>query len=172
MPSNTDRARSAAGPVVGSVRDASTPDLSDRFVAILIDGVVATLLGILLGWLPFVGSMMGALYFVLRDGVEIGPVHYRSAGKFVMGLRPQRLDGRSMDLATSVQRNWMLGLTAAAPIVSALPLIGWMLSPLLWVGAVVFLIVETVRLVRSEDGRRWGDHLAGTKIVSAGDAFV
>ena len=172
MPSTTDSPPPAAGPIVGSVRDAATPDLSTRFVAILIDGVVATLLGLVLGWLPFIGSMMGALYFVLRDGVEVGPIQFRSVGKAVMGLRPQRMDGRPMDLATSVQRNWMLGLTAAAPIVSALPLLGWMLSPLLWVGAVVFVIVETIRLVRSEDGRRWGDHLAGTKIVSAGDALV
>jgi len=162
------RARST----VGSIQDAPTPDLSTRFVAALIDGVVVSMLSLLLGWFPLVGGLVGPLYILARDGFVAGPVRYRSLGKFVMGLHPRRLDGRPMDLETSLLRNAVLGIAVLGPFVGAIPFIGWLLGPFVSVAAFVALFIETMRLVRSSDQRRWGDRMAGTRVVETGDAFV
>ena len=157
---------------VGSIRDAAAPDLSTRFVAALIDGVIASILGFLLGWIPLVGGMVGGLYVIARDGVEIGPVRYRSVGKYVMGLRPQRLDGQPMDLETSVRRNWILGLSVLVPVVSLVPFLGGLLSGLISVTAFIMVAAEIYFLVTTSDQRRWGDRFAGTRVTNSNDALV
>lgn len=157
---------------VGSIQDAPTPDLSTRFVAALIDGVVVSMLSLALGWLPLIGGLLAPLYILMRDGFTAGPVEYRSLGKFVMGLRPRRLDGQPMDLETSLLRNAFLGVAVLGPFIGAVPFIGWLLGPFVSVAAFVALFVETMRLVRSSDQRRWGDRLAGTRVVETGDALV
>jgi uncharacterized RDD family membrane protein YckC len=170
--SASDASPSEPSATVGSLRNAATPDLSVRFVAALIDGVVASVLGALLGWIPLVGGVVGAAYVVLRDGFEVGPVRYRSVGKWVMGLHPKRLDGRPMDLETSIRRNAILGISALATLAGSIPLLGWILGPMLSVAAFLAVAAEVYLLATRSDQRRWGDRYAGTRVIDSGDSMV
>ncbi len=157
---------------VGSIQNAAAPDLSTRFLAALVDGVVISLLMLLVGWVPVIGSVIGPLYVLTRDGVEVGPIRYRSVGKAVTGLRPRRLDGGPMNLETSIRRNGLLGGAVLAPFLGILPLLGGALESLVVLVAGGALLVETYQLARRDDQRRWGDRWAGTRVVESGDALL
>jgi uncharacterized RDD family membrane protein YckC len=157
---------------VGSIQNAAAPDLSTRFLAALVDGVVISLLMLLVGWVPVIGSVIGPLYVLTRDGVEVGPIRYRSVGKAVTGLRPRRLDGGPMNLETSIRRNGLLGVAVLAPFLGILPLLGGALESLVVLVAGGALLVETYQLARRDDQRRWGDRWAGTRVVESGDALL
>jgi uncharacterized RDD family membrane protein YckC len=139
---------------------AAKADLTKRFIAALIDGVINGLLSFLVGLaIPFVGGILGAAYVLLKDGLDVEFMDKRSIGKKLMKLRPIRLDGGMMDINTSIMRNWPL---AIGSIISIIPILGWVLGPLI---AAVFSIVELVLVLTDPEGRRLGDKLAGTKVI-------
>ncbi|MFN3414252.1 MAG: RDD family protein [Thermoanaerobaculum sp.] len=76
-------------------------DLGKRFIAALIDGILAA--GV--SFIPIVGGIIAALYILLRDGLDVEFMDKRSIGKKLMKLRPVRLDGQPMDPVTSAKRN-------------------------------------------------------------------
>jgi uncharacterized RDD family membrane protein YckC len=142
-----------------------TPDKLTRFLALLIDSVIAGLLSSipLIGGL---GGILGAAYFVVRDGLELDFMNGRSIGKNVMDLHVERLDGQSMDIETSVRRNWMWGIGTVSSAVASFPLFGPFFSfPLALFGLAVGLY-EAYRVLTRDDGRRWGDELAKTQVVT------
>jgi uncharacterized RDD family membrane protein YckC len=143
-----------------------TPDTLTRFLAILIDGVVAGVLSSipLIGGL---GGILGAAYFVVRDGLELDVMNERSLGKHVMDLRVERLDGQSMDIEASVRRNWMWGIGTVSSAVASFPLFGPFFSIPLAVFGLAVGLYEAYRVLTREDGRRWGDELAETRVVKA-----
>lgn len=142
-------------------------DIARRVLAKLIDGLVAGLLFVIVsGIVPgaFGGALFGALaaaaYWIVSDGLEWAFLRHRSLGKRLLGLQVVGV-GRRMDLEASARRNWMFalgGFTNPA---------GWILSLVLALTVLIILIYEIYNLLNNPGGRRWGDHLAGTRVVVA-----
>jgi uncharacterized RDD family membrane protein YckC len=114
-PSNPTPLSSAATP--STAQTATKADLVKRFIAALIDNVLVALVGAI----PIVGGIVGAAYILLKDGLDFEFMDKRSLGKKLMKLRPVRLDGGSMDITTSIQRNWPL---AIGSVLAIIPILG------------------------------------------------
>ncbi len=145
----------AAAPAAGKA------DLAKRFIAMLIDGVLAGIVCII----PFVGGIIGAAYILVRDGLELDFMDHRSIGKKLVKLRPTRLDGQPMDIATSVKRNFPLAIGAVGAVFMIIPILGWIIAILLALVAFVLWIIEAILVVTDPEGRRMGDKFAATKVV-------
>jgi uncharacterized RDD family membrane protein YckC len=154
----------------GSSSGGSAAAQHERVVAALLDGIIASGLIALLGGAP--GALVGAAYLVARDGVDVGPLRFRSVGKYVMGLGLVRLDGRPVSLETSVQRNWMLGLLFVAGLFVLVPIVGGALASLLSFLGLGLILFEIYNVLADPAGRRWGDRLGNTKVVEAGDGLL
>jgi uncharacterized RDD family membrane protein YckC len=137
------------------------PDTTTRVLAFLIDGVIAGVLSNV----PLVGGLLGAGYFVVRDGLTLDVMNERSLGKHLMGLHVERLDGRPMDIETSVRRNWMWGIGPVASTAAAFPLFGGLISFAVALFGLAVGLYEAYLVLTRDDGRRWGDELAGTRVV-------
>ncbi len=133
-------------------------DLGKRAVALIIDGVISGILGLV----PLVGMVAGAAYMLFRDGFEFPFMDHRSVGKKLMKLRPVRLDDGPVDLTTSLKRNWIFALPLA---VFAIPLLG-VLAPFV---SLAVAIIEILLVLTRDDGRRWGDQLAETQVIEVED---
>lgn len=140
-------------------------DPTKRFVAILIDGVIA----VVIGMVPWIGGLISTAYWVLRDGLELEFMDNRSVGKKVMKLRAVTADGQNPDLIMSVQRNWMFGLGGIIQILIFIPVVGWLLMVPLGLIAMGMGIVEILKVFNEEDGRRFGDVWADTKVIEVDD---
>jgi len=138
-------------------------DLSKRLLAALIDGALCAVVSLV----PVLGGLVGAVYVVVRDGLDVEFMKRRSIGKQVMKVRPVRLDGQPMDLATSVKRNFpfMVGLIGLPFLV--IPIIGWGIAMLLGVIQLAISIIEVVLVLTDPEGRRMGDKFAGTKVIDS-----
>lgn len=145
--------------------DAAHPkaDLTKRFLAALIDGGLAAVVG----WIPLLGGILSGGYMLVRDGLELDFMPRRSIGKKAMGLRPVRLDGRPMDIETSVRRNWPLAVGGIASILLAVPVVGWLLMIPAVLAAMALGITEVVLTVSDDEGRRLGDRTAETVVVES-----
>ncbi|MCS7181817.1 MAG: RDD family protein [Thermoanaerobaculum sp.] len=140
-------------------------DLGKRLIAALIDGILAA--GVSL--IPFVGGILGGLYILLRDGLELEFMDRRSIGKKLMKLRPVRLNGQAMDPITSVKRNLPLCVGAVGSIFWVIPILGWIVAVLFGVIGLVIAMVELVLVLTDPEGRRMGDKLGETKVVEVAD---
>lgn len=145
----------SSGPIGGK------PDTVARFLAFLIDAVAVAAIGLV----PVIGGLVGIAYVLTRDGLAFDFMDGRSIGKKFMKLRPVRLDGQPMDLNTSLMRNWPLTLGSLAQVLIYIPVIGWILIPFVLIAGLVIAIIEIVRVMNDAEGRRWGDQLAGTKVI-------
>ena len=161
-----------AGPYVSAtpnlerqLDDDVKPEIGKRAIAAIIDGAIAGAVGLI----PAIGGIIGALYILFRDGFEFDFMNGRSVGKTLMKLRPVRLDGGKMDLATSAKRNWTVCLGSLASFLFFIPILGWILYVPVIIAAIVIGIVEILRVVQSPNGRRWGDALANTKVIEVSD---
>lgn len=144
---------------------AGKAELSKRAIAALIDGGI----GFVIGLVPVIGGLAAAAYWLLRDGLELDFMDRRSIGKKVMKLRPVRLDGAAMDIEASVRRNWMFALGGVVSLLLFIPIIGWLLMIPVGLAALVLSIIEIVRVLTDAEGRRWGDQMAGTKVIEVAD---
>lgn len=141
--------------------DAGKADLSKRFIAALIDGAIAFVVGLI----PFIGGFIGAGYWLVRDGLELEFMDRRSIGKKIMKLRPVRLDGLPMDIPTSVKRNWMFALGGVIQVLLFIPILGWLLMiPVAFI-ALGLGLFEIYKVVTDPQGRRLGDTMGGTKVI-------
>lgn len=127
----------------------------------LVDGVVAAALSVI----PVVGGIAGAAYYVVRDGLDVEFMNGRSIGKHVLGIDVVRLDGRPMDLETSVRRNWMWGIGAITGALAYIPVLGWLLIPFVSLVGLAIGLYEGYLVLTDSEGRRWGDRMAQTKVV-------
>ncbi|MFN3597784.1 MAG: RDD family protein [Rubricoccaceae bacterium] len=158
-----------ASPSVPSV--AARADLLKRFLALVIDALVVVALTFVFAFMGTraggLGTLLGAAYMLTRDGLPLGNLDGRSVGKRAMKLRPVRLDGRPMDLETSIRRNWPLVLGSLFSGLGAL--LGGGLGAIFggFLGALAGLLglVEAVLVLVDRDGRRIGDKLAGTHVL-------
>jgi uncharacterized RDD family membrane protein YckC len=148
-------------PVGGALAKA---DLTKRFLAALIDGVLAGIVSLV----PAVGGLVAAAYLLLRDGFDLEFMDRRSLGKKVMKLRPVLLDGQPMDLVASAKRNWMFALGGITALLAYIPILGWLLMVPVALAALVLGIIEIVLVVTDAQGRRVGDKIAGSQVVEAG----
>ncbi len=141
-------------------------DTGKRALAFIIDVAVAWVLSAVIP--TFVGPLLGALYLLLRDGFDFEYMDGRSLGKRLIGLRPVRLDGGKMDMATSVSRNWTIALASLAASFGVFGLIITLgLVLLLVLGGAILQLIEVVLTVIDAEGRRLGDKFAGTIVVEA-----
>src|SRR5512136_2786359 len=140
-------------------------DLAKRFIAALIDGLLAG--GVSL--IPVIGGIIGAAYILVRDGLEVDFMDRRSIGKKVIKLRPIRLDGQPMDVATSVKRNFPLAIGSVGAIFLIIPILGWIIAILLGLTALVVAVIEAVLVLTDPEGRRMGDKFAATKVIEVAE---
>ncbi len=140
-------------------------DLAKRFIAVLIDGVLASILN----FIPLVGSIAGAAYMLLRDGLELDFMDGRSIGKKVMKLRPVTSDGSKMTIEKSIKRNWMFALGAFNGILLFIPILGWLLILILSIASLLIGLVEVFKVLTDAEGRRFGDTMAATKVIETVD---
>ncbi len=138
-----------------------------RAVAMIIDALIAAVMGAI----PYVGGIASVGYMLVRDGLELDFMNQRSIGKHLIGLKTVRLDGRPMDIETSVRRNWMWGIGAINSILIWIPILGWMLMPVVAIAAIAIGLYEVYNVFTDPEGRRWGDRTADTKVVAAEGAL-
>lgn len=149
-------------PVVATVAKA---DPTKRFIAIVIDGAVAAVLGLI----PYVGYLLGGIYWLVKDGLDVDFIKHRSLGKKLLKLAVVRNDGQPMDIGTSVRRNWMFALGLVVSFLAIIPILGWMLIPIVFIAAPIIILVEAYLAYSDPQGRRWGDKLAGTTVIETSE---
>ena len=140
-----------------------TPDKLTRFLALLID----SLLTMAVSWIPVVGAIAGAGYFLVRDGLELEFMNQRSIGKHVMDLQVKRADGKPMDIETSAKRNWMFAIGGVTALLAEIPFFGWLLALPISLAALGIVLYEAYRVLTRSDQKRWGDDFASTTVVKA-----
>jgi hypothetical protein len=134
-----------------------------RIIATVIDGIAATVVGLI----PFVGGIIGAFYMLLRDALPIEALEYKSIGKKLLKLSVVRTEGppSKIDYGTSAKRNWMFALGPIMMFLLFIPIIGWILDILIGIGCLVLVVVELVKIFSDKQGIRLGDKMAGTMVV-------
>jgi uncharacterized RDD family membrane protein YckC len=137
--------------------------LARRFLAFAIDLGVAILLSVI----PLLGSLLGALYLLLRDGSDLAILDRRSIGKRLLRLRPVCDDRSPVTLLVSARRNWMLALTWLAVFLGLIPVLGFAIKPVGMALGIILVILEGYLVFVDDSGVRSGDHLAGTRVVEA-----
>lgn len=158
----SDATPPAPVPPPAAPRATGKPDLMTRFLAFFIDAVIVSVIGLV----PLLGTLVGIGYALLRDGLTFEFMDGRSIGKKLMKLRVVRHDGAAMDMATSARRNWPLAVGSLAQGLLILPVIGWILLPFAVIAGAVLALFEAYKVYSAPDGRRWGDALAGTMVVT------
>jgi uncharacterized RDD family membrane protein YckC len=153
----------------GAAPAAGKADLGKRIIAAIIDAIPAILVSIVFGMIPFIGGIIGGLlaagWWLVRDGLDLEFADKRSLGKKIMKLRPVRLDGQPMTLEVSIKRNLPLAFYCVGYLLWIVPVLGHIVSiPIFIIGGLVGLI-EGVLVLTDGEGRRWGDKLAGTKVI-------
>lgn len=168
-----------------------------RFIAAVIDIVVAIAIGTVFGilswimaivaarsgssamhYLPrllgFVGAAIGLGYVLARDIIGGGT----SIGKKTQGLRVVTTIGEPFGIMDSAKRNAIFAIGSTLSMLSAtlglVPCIGdavnCLLIPLQILGGLVGLamaVIELVKIAQDPEGVRLGDGFAGTRVVRA-----
>lgn len=158
----TEEAAGTHEPKVPPVSPAAAgkADLSKRFIAGIIDAVIAFGIGLI----PFIGGLIGAAYWLVRDGMELDFMDHRSVGKKLVKLRPVTLDGSPMDIMVSVKRNWMFALGGIGQLL-IFTIVGILLAIPLFFVMLLLVIVEVVLVLTDPQGRRLGDKIANTIVI-------
>ena len=112
-------------------------DWQTRSLAFLIDLIIYVALFYGLGG-P--GHFLAMLYILFRDGIFSG----QSIGKKVMGIQVVNADGRVIHFVDSSFRNVLFLFYVVFPVA---------------------ILVETIALIRNPEHRRFGDRIAGTRVV-------
>ena len=141
----------------------SKADPVKRIIAFVIDAIIAMLIGII----PLVGGIIGALYMLLRDALPIEALAYKSVGKKLLKLSVVNVEDPSakIDYAASAKRNWMFALGPIMLFFVFIPVLGWIIDILLGIALLILLIIEIVKVFSDEKGVRLGDKMAGTMVI-------
>ncbi len=132
-------------------------DLFKRFVAYLIDVILASVVSLI----PVVGGLVAGTYMLLRDGFDF--MQNRSIGKMAVNLKPIVVEtGANCDIQTSAKRNWPF---AIGHFLVAIPVIGWILAILIWIPLFIYVVIEAVLVFTDDKGLRLGDKMAGTQVI-------
>lgn len=132
-------------------------DLFKRFVAYLIDAILASVISLI----PVVGGLVAGTYMLLRDGFDF--MQNRSIGKMAVNLKPIIIEtGSNCDIQTSAKRNWPF---AIGHFLVAIPIIGWIFAILIWIPLIIYVVIEAVLVFTDDKGLRLGDKMAGTQVI-------
>jgi uncharacterized membrane protein len=139
------------------------PDPVKRIIAFIID-VVAS---VIVGFIPLVGGIIGALYMLLRDALPIEALEYKSIGKKLLKLSVVNIEkpASKIDYAASAKRNWMFALVPIMFFFVFIPIIGWIIDILIGIAVFILTIIEIVKIFSDEKGIRLGDKMAGTMVI-------
>jgi len=134
-----------------------------RIIAFVIDAVAS----MIVGFIPFIGGIIGALYMLLRDALPIEALEYKSIGKKLLKISVVKIEDPTskVDYAISAKRNWMFALGPIMLFFLFIPIIGWIIDILLGIAVIVLVIIEIVKLFTDEKGLRLGDKMAGTMVI-------
>jgi uncharacterized RDD family membrane protein YckC len=127
-------------------------------------------------FLPRVVTFLGALVslgYVLGRDIVAGD---RSLGKQTQGLKVVTVTGAPIGLMESARRNAIFAIGSALHVISAtlglIPCLGdvvrcllmpfWVLGALISIGAAIY---ELIQITQNPDGARYGDKMAGTRVV-------
>lgn len=138
------------------------PDLGKRIIAVVIDSLLATAVGLI----PVIGSIIGLVYMLTRDSIlfEITKDDQwknRSVGKRMMNLEVVTTDGNDIDIMTSVKRNVTLSIGS---LFSIIPIIGWLIGAFL---GFIIGVIELILVLTNEKGHRIGDKIGKTQVVAS-----
>jgi uncharacterized RDD family membrane protein YckC len=126
-----------------------------RLLGYLIDIIPAVIVGVAIGWIPVLGSIVvGAAlfaYWLLRD------ITGASLGKIVLGTQVVKKDGSPSSTKERILRNVPM---IVGPVLMMIPFAGLVIGPSI---SVLIILVETVLLFTKRE--RMGDMLAGTTVV-------
>jgi uncharacterized RDD family membrane protein YckC len=124
----------------------------NRGIARLIDLFIVAAAGQMLVPVGFLG---GLAYILIADGFSGG----RSIGKRLIGLQTVLPGQReAAGFRESIIRNLPF---AVAHVAFAVPYVGWLIS-------IAIFAFEAVLIVGNEQGRRFGDEVAGTQVLDVG----
>jgi uncharacterized RDD family membrane protein YckC len=134
-----------------------------RIIAFIIDAVAS----MIVGFIPLVGGIIGALYMLLRDALPIEALEYKSIGKKLLKLSVVNTEDPSskVDYALSAKRNWMFALGPIMLFFMFIPILGWIIDILLGIAVLILVIIEIVKIFTNEKGQRLGDKMAGTMVI-------
>lgn len=133
----------------------------NRLIAKSIDFFIAAFVFVIFSYFGagFLGMLGSVGYILLGDGFFNG----QSLGKRLVNLKVVVMKGdelRKCSFAASIIRNAVLIVV----LFSSIPIIGWFIFfPL----GILVLAIETYFTYSDENGRRIGDVLAGTNVVSS-----
>ncbi len=131
-----------------------------RLIAKAIDLFIVLCLSV---WFFPLGVVLGVIYMSVCDGLNNG----QSVGKKFMGFAVKSLeDGTPCSYKQSVIRNLPFTLPL---LITSLPIIGWILGPIL---GVVLIGFELYLLYNLDSGHRLGDVMADTSVMANDDNFV
>jgi uncharacterized RDD family membrane protein YckC len=153
-----------------------TPHAARRVLAGVIDGLVtlgaaAAVAGVLSALdvgasAAFIsGAVAGAVYLLVRDGLGVPLMDYRSFGKRLMALRPVESRGICIDLSRSALRNCTLAISPLGWALALFMSLGTAIAFVIASAVTVLAIVEFVMVLAHPQGRRLGDQLAGTTVL-------
>lgn len=134
-----------------------------RIIAFIIDSVVA----MIVGFIPLVGGIIGALYMLLRDALPIEALEYKSIGKKLLNLSVVNTANPSakVDYVASAKRNWMFALGPIMLFLFYIPIIGLILDILIAIAVFVLAIIEIIKIFSDDKGIRLGDKVADTMVI-------
>ena len=134
-----------------------------RIIAVVIDFVAS----MIVGFIPFVGGIIGAIYMLFRDALPIEALEYKSIGKKLLKLSVVNIEDPTskIDYAASAKRNWMFALGPIMMFFLFIPILGWIIDILIGIGGLILIIIEIIKIFSDEKGIRLGDKLAGTMVI-------
>jgi hypothetical protein len=134
-----------------------------RMIAFIIDLVAAMIVGLI----PLVGGIIGALYMLFRDSLPIDILDRKSIGNKLLKLSVINIDGKTagIDYTTSAKRNWMFALGPIMLFFIFIPILGWIIDIILGIAVFVLIIIEVIKIFSDEKGIRLGDKWAGTMVI-------
>ena len=133
-----------------------------RIIAFIIDALAS----MIVGFIPFIGGIIGALYMLLRDALPIEALEYQSIGKKLLKLSVVNTEATTkVDYAISAKRNWMFALGPLMLFFLFIPIIGWIIDILLGIAVLILVIIEIIKIFTDEKGLRLGDKMAGTMVI-------
>ena len=134
-----------------------------RIIAFVIDAVASMIVGLI----PFVGGIIGALYMLLRDALPIEALEYKSIGKKLLKLSVVNIEDPTskIDYTASAKRNWMFALGPMMMFFLFIPILGWIIDILIGIAVFILVIIEIIKIYSDEKGVRLGDNMAGTMVI-------
>jgi uncharacterized RDD family membrane protein YckC len=134
-----------------------------RVIAFIIDVIASMIIGLI----PVVGGIIGALYMLFRDALPIDVLEKKSIGNKLLNLSVIKIEDETpvIDYATSAKRNWMFSLGPVMLFFIYIPILGWLIDIILAIVLFVLIVIELLKIFLDEKGIRLGDKWAGTMVI-------